>query len=312
MKNQKAIYLIIAFLVVVLSGCDNTEDKKGRFLLKGNEKLKENDTRSALEMYSEALKIDPDYRDARLNRGIVYQRLARLDEAIRDYSYILAQLPEDSLTLFQRGLAYLDNGEIYKSQADAETILESYPEYWKGYFLHGLVQEQFKNHDSALDSFGKALSLEPNNPDLMVNQATIFYYKKNYDEAIRILTKAEQLNPKEANIFNLRSMIAFENKAYEEALDWVEKAIANNPRQAFFYNNRGLYRLFTGDLEKGLDDINYSIKQDPKNLYALRNKGIYYVMKSEKELALRYLEDLYSKVPEMEMVQNYLEKAHAL
>lgn len=312
MKSPILSIVLLLMSLLLLSSCDNDGDKKGRFLLKGNEKLKENDTKSALEFYTEALKIDPDYKDARYNRGIVYQRLFRLDDAINDYTHIINNSPNDSLTLFQRGLSYLDNGEFYKSLGDAEKLTEEFPLNWQGHFLHGLVLDQFKNHEEALSAFERGLVLEPSNPDLLVNKATILFYAKMYDEATEILEKAETLNPSEANIFNLRSMIAFEKENYQEALDWVEKAIQINPRQAYYYNNRGLYKLYKENLDEGLEDINYSLKQNPKNLFALRNKGIYYVMKSERELALRYLKEVAEKDPEMELVEIYLQKAQAL
>lgn len=73
-----------------------------------------------------------------------------------------------------------------------------------------------------------------------------------------------------------------------------------------------MYKLYKENLDEGLEDINYSLKQNPKNLFALRNKGIYYVMKSERELALRYLKEVAEKDPEMELVEIYLQKAQAL
>lgn len=312
MNSPKPYLLFILISSLLLISCDSDADKKGRFLIKGNEKLKENDTKSALEFYSEALNLDPDYKEARYNRGLVYQRLFRLDEAIEDYTFILNASLKDSLALFQRGLAYLDNGEYYKSLADAEILTKEFPDNWQGHFLHGLVLDQFKSHEEALLAFDKGLKLEPSNPDLLVNKATILFYNKEYEEATEILENAEKLNPSEPNIFNLRSMIAFEKENYQDALNWVERAIQTNPREAYYYNNRGLYKLYIGQLNEGLEDINYSIKQNPKNLFALRNKGIYYVMNSERELALRYLEEVFQKDPEMELVSLYLEKAQAL
>jgi len=83
-KNCKFTAIIVLSLAL-FSGCDTAEDKKGRFLLKGNEKLKENDLKGAIEFYNEALNIDNEFADALYNRGIVYQKLNRLDESVKDY-----------------------------------------------------------------------------------------------------------------------------------------------------------------------------------------------------------------------------------
>ncbi len=66
---------------------------------------------------------------------------------------------------------------------------------------------------------------------------------------------------------------------------------------------------FLGDLEKGLEDINLSLKQDSKNLYALRNKGIYYEMVGQKELALKYLQDVFESDKDLPLTEEYLKKA---
>ncbi|WP_291782539.1 tetratricopeptide repeat protein, partial [Cecembia sp.] len=86
-------WLVVLFFLFTLVACDSEDDKKGRFLLKGNEKLKENDTKSAIDFYSEAIKIDPEFVDALYNRGLVYQRNNRLDDAIRDYGAVLTVMP---------------------------------------------------------------------------------------------------------------------------------------------------------------------------------------------------------------------------
>ena len=124
MKTLIRLSLLLPLLAMLLfASCDSPEDKKGRFLLKGNEKLMENDTKAAVDFYSEALKIDPDYIDALYNRGLVYQRLNRLEDAIADYGKVLVNDPVHQNSLFQRGLALLDNGEYYKALVDAETLI---------------------------------------------------------------------------------------------------------------------------------------------------------------------------------------------
>lgn len=304
--NQIKNSTFLLLIMLISFSCDSTEDKKGRFLLKGNEKLKENDLNGAIDYYTEALKIDSEFNDALLNRAIVYERLNNLDLAIADYSKILEKgSNQDTLVYFQRGLAYLDNGEYYKGLNDAEQLLQMDDSNWKPYFLMGLVKEQLADLDGALEAFGKGLVLNPNNNDLLVNKATIHYYQKDYIDAENLLDQAEKNNPNEANIYNLRSMIAFEKENYQVAYDWVEKAITLNINEAYYYNNRGLYRLFLDDLEKGLDDINFSLKKNPKNPFAWRNKGIYYYMKGDKSLALKYLGDALKSDPEMDLAKTY-------
>jgi len=113
-------------------------------------------------------------------------------------------------------------------------------------------------------------------------------------------------------LHNLRSMILFEEKNYEGALEAVEKAITLDKSQAYFYNNKGLYLLYLNEVEEGLALINQSLAMNSSNPFALRNKGIYYTLKGEKVAALSFLEDLAQSYPDMDLVQEYLEKARSL
>lgn len=303
--------LILFFSFTVIMACDGPEVKKGRFLLKGNVRMQENDYPGAREFYNEALKIDGEFPDAYYNRGITYQITGSYQEAIDDFTKAISFREGYADAYYQRGLAYFDNGEYYKSLEDAG-YLTQLEEQERGYFLEGLCHEALGNNQEALDAFSNALEVTPDNADLYVNRATIYYYLGEIESALADLKLAEDLDPNESNIYNLRSMIAFDQGEPQDAFDWVEKAIELNSGQPYFYNNRGLYQLYLGRLEDGLADINLSLKQDSRNLYALRNKGIYYVMNGDKELAINYLEDVVEKDPNIPLIQEYLERAKNL
>lgn len=311
---KKIISNILFVIVIGVStfSCDTDESKKGRFLLKGNEKMEENDAKGAMEFYAEALEMDSTYSEAYYNKALAHIQLNQLGESIQDLSLAIKFKPEYFDAIFQRGLNYLDNGEFYNAREDAQKLIQLDNQNWKSHFLMGLVEEKLTNFSEALKAFGEASNLNPENSDLLVNQATILYYQKDYEASKKVLSEALVINPLEPNLHNLRSMIYFDEQNYVEALNSVEKAISLDKSQAYFYNNKGLYLLFLDQQEEGLDLINQSIKMDSKNPFALRNKGIYYVMQGDKTSALQYLVELNQNYPDMDLAEEYLEKAHAL
>ncbi|MEB2785406.1 tetratricopeptide repeat protein [Algoriphagus persicinus] len=312
MKKRTIKTLWVLLLAALAFSCDSDENKKGRFLLKGNEKLEENDPKSAMIFYSEALEMDSTYADAYYNKALAHLQLNQLSESILDLSLAIKYKPDYYEAIFQRGLNYLDNGEFYNAREDALKLVQLADHNWKSHFLRGLVEEKLTNFPEAIAAFEKASNLNPENSDLLVNQATIRYYQKDLEGAKKILREAMDINPLEPNLHNLRSMIFFDEQDYSEALNAVEKAISLDKSQAYFYNNKGLYLLFLDQKEQGLDLINQSIKMDSKNPFALRNKGIYYVMEGDKTSALQYLVELNQNYPEMDLVKEYLDKAQAL
>jgi tetratricopeptide (TPR) repeat protein len=311
MKTTLKTLLLLITIGTTLS-CDSDESKKGRFLLKGNEKMEENDPKGAMEFYAEALEMDSTYAEAYYNKALAHIQLNQLTASIQDLSLAIKFKPGYYDAIFQRGLSYLDNGEFYNAREDAKQLISLDNKNWRSYFLTGLVEEKLTNFPEALAAFGEASKLNPENSDLLVNQATILYYQKDFEAAKKILSKATTVNPLEPNLHNLQSMILFDEQNYAGALDAVEKAISLDKSQPYFYNNKGLYLLFLDQKEEGLNLINQSIQMDPTNPFAFRNKGIYYVMEGDKVSALQYLMELSQNYPDMDLVEEYLEKAQAL
>src|SRR5690606_22855630 len=89
---------------------------------------------------------------------------------------------------YQRGLAYLDFGEYYKSLSDANELIKlENGKSSRGFFLQGLGNEALKNYEEALVSFSKAINLDSKNADLHVNRATMFFYLMDLDKALKDL-----------------------------------------------------------------------------------------------------------------------------
>jgi len=154
MKNL--ISKILLFIPIIWIGCDSIDDQKGRFLLKGNKKMEENDPKSALGFYEEAIALDSNFSDAYYNKGMAHLQLNQLEEAIQDFSKAIQKSPSSVEAVFQRGLAYLDLGANYNAKEDASRMVSESPADWRSYFLAGLTEEKLKNYPAALQSFQKS------------------------------------------------------------------------------------------------------------------------------------------------------------
>lgn len=224
-SSKKLLKFLFPTLTVfiLLSSCDSNEDKKGRFLLKGNNKMMENDFDGAIDFYSEALALDQEFVDAYYNRGIAYTKTSDFQRAISDFNKAISIDHQYVDAYYHRGIAHFDNGANYNALSDADQLIALAPDDYRGYFLRGLVQETLGNYETALQAFDQAIEHDQTITDLYVNKATIQYYRKDYKSATTNLNKAESLNPEEPNIFNLRSLIAFERDAIDSALKWVDR-----------------------------------------------------------------------------------------
>lgn len=82
----------------------------------------------AIELYSQAIRIDANYASAFFNRALAYAILNRYDDAIRD----------------------------------AQVVMKIEPDSYDAPYVMGIVAEYQKNYDSAMDWYKKALAKNPN------------------------------------------------------------------------------------------------------------------------------------------------------
>jgi len=66
----------------------------------------EDDEEEALRAFAKSIHIDPAYQRAYLNRGITYDRVGNLQQAIDDYSKAIELAPGDAKVYYVRGLAH--------------------------------------------------------------------------------------------------------------------------------------------------------------------------------------------------------------
>jgi tetratricopeptide (TPR) repeat protein len=88
---------------------------------------------SAVRRFTQAYDLDPNLRQARLDRGIIYYReLGRLDDALADFNALLEEDPNFGPALLNRSMVNQELGQYPQALADLETFLtlpDEDPEY---------------------------------------------------------------------------------------------------------------------------------------------------------------------------------------
>jgi tetratricopeptide (TPR) repeat protein len=74
----------------------------------------------AIQDYSQAIRVMPDYADAYSNRGADYNNLGRWDLAIRDLTEAIRLDPKESINFKARSYALAKTGDYKRALADLE------------------------------------------------------------------------------------------------------------------------------------------------------------------------------------------------
>jgi len=176
---------------------------------------------NAINDYSKAIELKPDYDDAWYNRGALYSRQGLPENAIRDYSKAIAS--DSGYTE-----AYINRGNIYSQQ--------------------GLLEK-------AIADYSKAIALKPGYALIYNNRAVVYGKQGHTAEQIGDFSKAIELKPDYTEAYTNRGMTYENQKLFDKALADFSKAIELMPEDAGNYFNRGIVYNAQGTLDKARSDF---------------------------------------------------------
>ena len=161
---------------------------------KANAKIGTQDYQEAVNMFSKALTISPDFKQAYKNRGIAYSLLSKNKEAILDFTKAIRLDDSDPYLYNYRGLA---KSTIAKEKRDTIQLL------------------------NALKDMDKAISLRDNEVDFYLNKGIALLFFDRYDAAIQEFNAAIDLEPKHAKAHHDRGIAySYLGKEIKACLDW--------------------------------------------------------------------------------------------
>jgi arylsulfatase A-like enzyme/predicted Zn-dependent protease len=287
----------------------------------------------AIEVIRGIIASDPEITDAYFTIGNIYFQQQKFREAIEYFQQVLGRKPDDTFAAINITLAYEGMGEL----DEAESFL-------LGYMAKGVVDPQFyfmlgnmsfiqKRYDKAVPYFEKCIALNAESAGSQNMLAAIAIVREDIDGAERHLEEALRLNPTLANAHYNRAQVYEKRGRTAEAEAEYLKELEISPKHfKAMYNLSRLYRE-AGDEKKELDYLKACLDTDPNfpltYFYLARidlNRGERYEeavelvkkgidLKPDKaELPLGYflLADLYSRLGNMALSDEYASKGRAL
>ncbi len=145
-----------------------SENKKAlNYYNKGIEAVKKNDSKSAIDLFSKAVKEDPKFYYAWDNLGINYRRLEQYDEAINAYQKSLQINPYGTMPLQNIAVAYIHQKNYNKALDAYQKFADIYPDNPETFYGIGhLYIANLQNYEKGLDYMCKAYNkyIENNSP----------------------------------------------------------------------------------------------------------------------------------------------------
>ncbi|ALA60164.1 hypothetical protein NITMOv2_3773 [Nitrospira moscoviensis] len=259
------------------------------------------DTEGALREYMAALKADPSSREVKARLAGLYYGLGDQANAVKyaeevgegtgQDAQVLTQMagilassgkPDRALYMLDlaiereptRGESYFPKGIILLNQkrvAEAEQAvklgLQHAPESALGYYYLGRISMEAGNTEQALNSFERAISVNPTFEPAYLAQASFFESRQEKDKAIAVLQKyLQRVNPRNKDIRQHLIQLYIATRDYTGGLAELQKMLDEDPgdldaqlRMALIYGEKKEYA-------KAIEQLTAVLKVRPAEL----------------------------------------------
>ena len=243
------------------------------YFVEGNQFAQKKKHKLAVDSYSKAIKINPKYAGAYVNRGASHATLDNHQQAIDDYNKAVKIDPKNAFAYNNSGNSYAKLYNYQKSIDNYGEAVKIDPEYAIAYFNRGLRYAELGDHEEAIRDYSKAIKIDPESALAYSSRGFSHAELGNHQKAVSDYSKAIKINPKDIVAYNVRGFIFAKLGNHQKAVSDYSKAIKINPESAFAYISRGRSQAELGNHQKAVSDYSKAIKIDPENINAHNNRG---------------------------------------
>lgn len=224
------------------------------------------DGRKALEMANRILEVDPYHPQAANYVARVYFQEGKFDKSKEIYERLLSRNPNDKDTLYNLGVVMYKLGDLNKAEEYLLKVINLDPTYESALNLLRVIYKQLGKEDKIKEI--------PLNDKVYVQKGLEAYNNKNYSIAIEYFKKALSYNPNSPEIMNNIGACLFMLNKYDEAIAWFKKALELKKDYVQAYGNLTYAYIQKDDLVSAEAIVNEGLKYAPndENLKELKKK----------------------------------------
>lgn len=205
---------------------------------------------------------------------------------------------EDPVAMARQALAA---GVIDEAEQRFQAHLAEHPEDVGALTGLGFVQLDQQQHDSARDTFRRALELDAGHREAIEGQALVDLARGQADLARPVLQSLAIEEPVSWRVLNGLGVIADLDGEFDQARDYYRRAIAAGGDNAVVANNLGYSTMMAGDAEAAITLLRDALRRYPQETRLQQNLGLAQARAGRYEVAVDTLGQL---MPEWEAFNN--------
>ena len=307
-------------LIILLSVIGARSQNAKKLYKSGKEYSKLQNFERAVELYSEAIELNPEFSKAILARANAYNELSLYEKAASDYENLSELSPTKSEYFVEAGSNYFEaknyqkaipllssaanldtkNSSIYSLKSKCYFELGNYPEALDeintalgleqsddNYYQRGLTQSKNKNYAAAKKDLLQSIQINPNNANAYNYLAFAQFNLNELDQAIKTLGSALQVDNKNKPAYLLRSHIYGQQNKQGEAIRDLSKALSFYPNDTKILFQRGVLYSKNKQYNEAITDLSKVIKAQKEHELALKHRGESYEALNDKDNAVK-------------------------
>ncbi|HSS52163.1 MAG TPA: tetratricopeptide repeat protein, partial [Thermoanaerobaculia bacterium] len=183
----------------------------------------------AIEHYSAAMRMDPNYSEYYNERGNLLLKLGRLEEAHQDYLRAIELGPPYFEVWSNLGQCCRVRGCMDEAIAAYDRSLDLQPDQPMVWIVRAQALEALGRLGEAIDAYNSALTLQPMLWPAFAGRAVLLYEQGKVGECLADLDLAVSLAPDEPDIYQNRAVARGDLGRYEEASRDLQRYLELRP-----------------------------------------------------------------------------------
>jgi len=186
--------------------------------------------------------------------------LALLDQAI-------ARDPQRGESYFPKGLILLNQKRVVEAEQAVKNGLQYTQDSPVGYYYLGRISIEAGNHEQALSSFDRAITVNPSFEPAYLAKASVHESRQEKDKAIAVLKKyLVQVNPRNREVRQHLVQLYIATKDYAGGLAELETMLDENPGDLDAQLRMALIHGEQKEFSKAIEQLTEILKAKPAEL----------------------------------------------
>jgi tetratricopeptide (TPR) repeat protein len=334
------IYIVFLF-IIGLSGNLMAQNAR-QFYKTGLTFVEAGNHKDAVDQFSKAVDLDPEYAQAYVERSRSYEALGDLQNASDDLKRALT-FEQKQPELYYEASRINFNLEKYKEALDLinksidldkksdislqllsriQMALEDYSnslisinkalnlkETPGNSFYRGQLSEKMKNYHQAEIDYQSAITKDPQYTEALLAQANLKIMLNKPEEAMKSCNTILASEPNHKEALLIRSRVYAKLTEYPKAIDDISKILVNNPEDKEMFVIRGNYYQEFTQHQQAINDFSKALLLDPGYSEAIYKRASSYEQVGDFKSAIKDYETLTTLSSEDLVAQQLLNSA---